>query len=175
MADASSQRIYKDLDPDKLRDALRFWTTGVTIVSASHGGVIHGMTANSFTSLSLQPPLVMVSIEKNTRTHELVRGSGFYAVSLLGASQQALSDRFAGRDTEKSNRFEGIDYFQLQSGSPIVRGSLAFFDCKVADTRDAGTHTICIGQVLEAGISEPSGKLSPLVYFNRAYRRLSDS
>ena len=174
MADSSPQRIYKELDPDKLRDALRFWTTGVTIVSATHDGVMHGMTANSFTSLSLEPPLVMVSLEKSTRTQELVRQSGFYAVTVLNAAQQSLSDRFAGRDTEQSNRFEGVKHFELQSGSPIVYGGLAFFDCKVESTLDAGTHTIYVGRVLEAGVSAPDGHPAPLVYFNRAYRRLSN-
>lgn len=174
MVDPSPHRLYQDLTPDHLRDALRFWTTGVTIVAAAYEGVIHGMTANSFTSLSLEPPLVMVSIEKATRTHGLVEGSSHFGVTILAAAQQALSDRFAGRETEQSNRFEGVDYFQLQSGSPIVRGGLAFFDCQVVDRRDAGTHTIFIGRVLEAGVAEPGEDGVPLAYFNRAYRRLSD-
>lgn len=160
-------------DPNALRNALRFWTTGVTIVAASHNGVTHGMTVNSFTSLSLDPPLVSVSLEKKTRTYQLVKACGVFAVTVLAQDQNALSDRFAGRDSEKSERFAGLETLIEETGSPILKLGLAYFDCRVADSHDAGTHTVFIGEVLACG-SLAEGEPEPLVYFNRGYRKISD-
>lgn len=160
-------------DPDALRDALRFWSTGVTIVSAKHEEVLHGMTVNSFTSISLDPPLVMVSLEKITRTHGFVQAAGAFAVTILSTDQRAISDRFAGRETESDDRFEGVEFFTLETGSPILSGGLAFFDCRIKSGHSAGTHTLFIGEVIAAG-SPTDGALAPLVYFNRDYRRLRD-
>lgn len=159
--------------PDDLRNALRFWTTGVTIVAAAHQGAAHGMTVNSFTSLSLDPPLVSISLEKATRTHQLVMAAQAFAVTVLRADQHEISDRFAGRDSEQSNRFEGLEIFSLQSGSPILAGGLAYFDCKVAACHDAGTHTVFLSNVLACGLFAEAEDTPPLVYFNRSYRGIS--
>lgn len=160
--------------PDQLREYLRFWTTGVTIVSAKHGNVSHGMTVNSFTSISLDPPLVMVSLEKVTRTHGLVKAAGVFGVSLLAQEQRDLSNRFAGRASDQTNRFEGVETFSLESGSPLLSQGLAWFDCRVSATYDAGTHTLVIGEVLAAGVPADDGSRHPLVYFNRNYRKITD-
>src|SRR3990172_7791045 len=101
MPEEKKPKAVTSPDPDALRDALRFWTTGVTMVAASHNGVSHGMTVNSFTSLSLDPPLVSVSLEKVTRTHQLVLDANAFTVTILSQGQQALSDRFAGRESEQ--------------------------------------------------------------------------
>lgn len=164
-------QIHETINPDTLRDALRFWATGVAIVAAAHEGQRHGMTANSFTSLSLDPPLVLVSLEKRTCTHELVSRSGAYAVSVLPQDLEALSSRFAGRQSEDSDRFAGVETSTRRTGSPILKDALAFFDCRVESAHDAGTHTIFVGQVLVAGLAESQ---PPLLYFNRGYRRLAE-
>jgi flavin reductase (DIM6/NTAB) family NADH-FMN oxidoreductase RutF len=158
---------------DQLRNALRFWTTGVTIVSVSYQGVVHGMTVNSFTSLSLEPPLVMISLEKVTRTHGLVASAGSFGVSILSQEQRELSDRFAGRESETSDRFDGVETFTMESASPLLSQALAFFDCRVSATYDAGTHTLFVGEVLATGLPGENSK-QPLAYFNRNYRRLVD-
>jgi flavin reductase (DIM6/NTAB) family NADH-FMN oxidoreductase RutF len=161
-------------DERTLRDVLRFWATGVAIVSSAHAGWAHGMTVNSFTSLSLDPPLVMVSLEKKTRTHDMVQASGSYAVSVLAQSQQQISERFAGRDTEQSNRFKDLETITLETGCPILSGALGFFDCRVVAEHDAGTHTVSIGEVLVAGFPAPNPESTPpLLYFNRDYRHLA--
>jgi flavin reductase (DIM6/NTAB) family NADH-FMN oxidoreductase RutF len=156
--------------PDALRDALRFWTTGVTIVATTHEATVHGMTVNSFTSLSLDPPLVSISLEKITRTHKLVQASGIFSVSILGDELKALSDRFAGRETDHTDRFKGVPTLTLETGSPIVKGCLAYFDCRVSASEDAGSHTVFIGEVLACGQKGESQQ--PLIYFNRDYRKL---
>jgi flavin reductase (DIM6/NTAB) family NADH-FMN oxidoreductase RutF len=173
MQQQASSRAILQPDPAQLRDVLRFWTTGVTVVSASHQGVQHGMTVNSFTSLSLEPPLVSISLEKITRTHGLVKEAGRFGVSILAAEQRELSDRFAGRESEQSDRFKGVEIFYLETGSPLLSQAIAFFDCKVATMHDAGTHTIFISEVLAAGSAAGADGKQPLVYFNRAYRKLS--
>ena len=175
MKTSHQQRAVLHPDPDSLRDVLRFWTSGVTIVAVKHDGMMHGMTVNSFTSLSLKPALVSISLEKVTRTHGLVQKAGAFAVSILSQDQRALSDRFAGRETEANDRFDGVETFSQETGSPILSEGLAFFDCRVAAMHDAGTHTLFIGEVLAVGLPSPEKSQVPLVYFNRNYRRLSDS
>ncbi|HEX9597463.1 MAG TPA: flavin reductase family protein [Anaerolineales bacterium] len=175
MKTSGSTKIIVSPDPDNLRAALRFWTTGITIVAASHADVMHGMTVNSFTSLSLVPPLVSISLEKVTRTYQLVVSSGVFAATILSEDQRSLSDRFAGLDSEQSNRFEGLETFTLGTGSPILSQGLAFFDCRVLSLHDAGTHTVFISEVAACGRFSDSADQQPLVYFNRGYRKIVKS
>jgi flavin reductase (DIM6/NTAB) family NADH-FMN oxidoreductase RutF len=161
------------VDPDSLRSALRRWATGVTVVTSEHNGLRHGMTVNSFTSLSLQPPLVLVSLEKKTRTYSLVHKSSTFGVTILSEEQQQLADRFAGRQSENEDRFLGLETKTLVTGAPFIVGGLSFFDCRVISIQDAGTHSIFIGEVV-AVLKEPAtgGAGYPVVYYKRAYRRL---
>ena len=151
---------------------MRYWATGVTVVSAAHEGEQHGMTVNSFTSISLSPPLVMVSLRRSTRTHDLVQRAGAYGVTLLQQDQQAISDCFAGRDTEIKDRFQGLETFTLDSDSPLIEGGLAFLDCRVVETYQAGTHTLFIAEVMAVKNGTPDEDGNPLLYFNRDYRHL---
>lgn len=150
---------------------MRSWATGVTVVSTAYRGVQHGMTVNSFTSLSLHPPLVLISLEKGTRTHDMLMESNVFGVTILSSSQAEISDRFAGRNTEDLDRFIGLETFSLLTGSPLLAGGLAFFDCRVEHSHEAGTHTVFFGKVLRVHIS---GVDEPLVYYQRAYRGLDD-
>lgn len=161
---------YPELDPEALRRAMRRWATGVTIVTASHAGVRHGMTVSSFTSVSLEPPLVLVTIQRSTRTHDLIAGAGGFGVSILGRSHREISDRFAGLLTEDEDRFAGLEVFSLKSAAPFISGCLAAFDCRVVQTYPAGTNTLFIGQV-EATYAGPSQE-APLLYYDRQYRGL---
>lgn len=149
---------------------MRAWATGVTIVAAQANGVQHGMTLNSFTSISLEPPLILVCIENDLRTLSLIEQSGAFAVSVLRAHHKTWSDRFAGRLTENANRFEGIATRTEVTGAPIVAEALAYFDCSVEKAYQAGTHTILIGRVEAAAREEGD----PLLYWNRDYRRLQN-
>lgn len=157
------------VEADLLRQAMRFWVTGVTVVTAAHQGVQHGMTVSSFTSLSLTPAQVVISLAQNTRTHELVTRSRSFGISVLSASQQDVSDRFAGRVADELDRLAGLETFTLASGAPMIAGGLAHLDCHVVTTLGSGTHTIFIGEVLA---TKNAGSGDPLIYFNRAYRQL---
>lgn len=157
------------VEADLLRQAMRFWVTGVTIVTAAYQGVQHGMTVSSFTSLSLTPAQVLVSLAQNTRTHDLVARSRFFGISVLAANQQDVSNRFAGRAVDEHNRLTGLDTFTLSSGAPMISGALAHLDCRVVTTLGSGTHTIFIGEVLATQNVEEG---DPLIYFNRDYKKL---
>ena len=159
------------VDPLDLRLAMRNWATGVTIVSVMHQGVQHGMTVSSFTSVSLTPPAVLVSLERISRTHDMLMQSGNFGVTILSSQQQKISDRFAGRHTEHEDRFANLTTFTLVSGVPFIAGGLAFLDCRVIVSHTSGNNTLFIGEVIAAQPEEPG---EPLLYFDRRYRRLQD-
>ncbi len=158
------------VDPETLRAVMRHWTTGVVIVAARDGAQAHGMTVNAFTSVSLEPPLVLVCIERAVRTHALIERSRAFAISILREGQQAISNRFAGRETENGNRFAGLKTFTAVTGAPILVDNIGYLDCAVVAAHPAGTHTIFIAEVVAAKTPGP-GK--PLLYFDRDYHSLA--
>lgn len=157
------------IDSKALRMAMRQWVTGVTIVTTAHGEERAGMTVSSFTSVSLEPPTVLVCLNKTTYTHTLVLQSGVFAVSLLGTGQGGLSNRFAGLEPGVTDRFEGLEVMIAETGSPLLPGAVAWLDCVVRARHDTTTHTIFIGEVVYA-MSEADR--DPLVYYNRSYQLL---
>jgi flavin reductase (DIM6/NTAB) family NADH-FMN oxidoreductase RutF len=160
---------YVKIDPDTMRQAMRFWATGVTVVTTEFSGERHGMTVSSFTSVSLEPPLVLVSLQNDTRTAALVQRSGVFGVTLLLENQAQISDRFAGREQGVDDRFDGLETFCLESNAPLLKEGLAALDCRVVATYPIATHTLFVGQIIAAR-SAKEGR--PLLYFNRAYRAI---
>ncbi len=155
-----------------LRQVMRHWATGVTVVTSFDGQRRHGMTVSSFTSVSLTPPWVLVSIQRDSQTHQVILQSKVFGITVLSINQMAVSDCFAGRDDcEYTDRFAGLETFSLATGSPFIIGGLAFMDCRLVNTSDAGTNTLFIGEVIavRAGSDDP-----PLLYYDRGYRRLSE-
>jgi len=161
--------IIMILDPEQLRVAMRAWTTGVTIVTASHNGERHGMTVSSFTSISLNPALISISLQAPSRTYELVTQSGAFGLTILSEDQQELSELFAGRSTDLADRFTGLETDTLITGSPLIKGGLAWLDCRVVHEYDGGMNALFIGEVVAA---RGTGEGTPLVYHNRKYRQL---
>jgi flavin reductase (DIM6/NTAB) family NADH-FMN oxidoreductase RutF len=157
------------VDPETLRVVMRQWATGVTVLTAQDGAQRHGMTVNSFTSVSLDPPLVLVCIERGIRTYGLVERSRAFAISILHEGQAEVSDRFAGRETEHSDRFTGLNTFTAVTGAPIVTPNLGYLDCVVVDVHAAGTHGIFVARVVAA---QTQNTRRPLVYFNRDYHQI---
>ena len=162
-------RIIMTLDPEQLRAAMRAWTTGVTIVTASYNGERHGMTVSSFTSISLDPALITISLQAASRTCELVTQSGAFGLTILSADQQGLSELFAGRVLALDNRFDGLETETLVTGAPLIKGGLAWLDCRVVYHYDAGMNALFIGEVVAA---RSIGEGAPLVYHNRDYQQL---
>jgi flavin reductase (DIM6/NTAB) family NADH-FMN oxidoreductase RutF len=157
------------LDPEKLRHAMRAWTTGVVIVTSLYEGQQYGMTVNSFTSISLEPPLICVTLKRLTHTHDLVVKSGMFSVTILTSAQKELSDRFAGKMPNLVDRFEGIQTETISLDSPVFKDGLAYFDCRIVNSVPVGENTLFIAEVLDA---RGEGEGVPLVYHNREYWQL---
>jgi flavin reductase (DIM6/NTAB) family NADH-FMN oxidoreductase RutF len=154
---------------EDLRQAMRHWTTGVCIVCSRHGGFVHGMTVNSFTSISLDPPIISVTLAKNTRTLHLVQESGRFSISILGVDQKDIADRFAGKVPEEGDRFHGLEIFELPGGLIAIKQSLAWLECKVRQQIPFENSILLLADVTYAGTN--SGEM-PLVYHNRGYYSL---
>jgi flavin reductase (DIM6/NTAB) family NADH-FMN oxidoreductase RutF len=171
------------VDPEMLRAVMRHWPTGVAVLTSRHGGQTHGMTVNSFTSISLEPPLVLACVERIVRTHALVEQSGVFAISFLREGQAWISDRFAGRESESQDRFAGLATYTAVTGAPILADNLGHLDCVVQAAHLAGDHTIFVAEVVSAAVgtawSPAAGAgghdhagIGPLLYFDRSYHRL---
>lgn len=157
------------LDSETLRRAMRAWTSGVTVVTASHAGERYGMTVNSFTSISLEPPIIAVTLKKLTHTHELVEKSGEFAITILSADQGSLSDRFAGKILDVTDRFEGVETEKLLLEAPLIKGGMAYFNCRVVNAIPVGENTLFLAEVVAV---QGEGEGDPLVYHNRVFWKL---
>ena len=157
------------IEPEELRVIMRRWSSGVTIISAGDEEHAHGMTASSFTSVSLDPPLILISIRQSNRTAEWIQRTGRFAVTILGADLQQLADRFAGRSQQESERFDGVPTLNTPSGLPFPENGLATIECQLDSQIEAGTHLIMLGLVTWSSVRELS---APLLYFNQGYRQL---
>lgn len=160
------------INPEQLKQIMRSWITGVAIVTSYHQGQMHGMTANSFNSIALSPPTVLVALQQHTRTQHLVKDSGVFAVSILHNSQLALAKRFAGQIIDDKPRFEDVEIFTLETGAPLIKNAMAHLDCKVVNHFNVGETTVFLGEVvhLQNGVNGQE----PLLYFNRQWRRLAE-
>jgi flavin reductase (DIM6/NTAB) family NADH-FMN oxidoreductase RutF len=158
------------LEPEKLRAAMRAWSAGVTVVTAVHEGHKHGATVNSFTSISLEPAIITISLQKSARTHDLITKSRTFGLTMLSAQQSKISDLFAGKMADVADRFANLETETLVTGSPLLVGGLAWIDCRVVQTFDAGNSTLFIAEAIAA---QSAGDGLPLIYHNREYWSLS--
>jgi len=159
-------RVIALSSADDFRRACGLFATGVAVLTTrAADGVPHGITVNSFASLSLFPPLVMVAIDRDCTFLKVFETSGFYAVNILRENQVDLSIRFAQLP---EGRFTGVAWSEGSTGSPVIEGVLGVIDCKTSQVIDAGDHRVLIGEVVEVGIGE--GR--PLVFFGSGYTRL---
>ena len=163
------------LDSEKLRHALRAWTTGVTIVTAKYEDQQYGMTVNSFSSVSLEPPVISVTLRQLTHTHDLVVKSGRFAVTILTSAQAGLSDRFAGKIPNILDRFEEVQTEKLFIDAPVFKNGMAYFNCRVMDSMSIGENTLFIAEVIAVSRNEENetDPADPLVYHNRVYWKLA--
>ena len=162
------------VDPQNMRDTLRFWASGVSVVTTMNNDKPAGMTASAFNSLSLDPPQIVVCLHKSAYTAQMIQQSGTFAISLLSDDQRRVSELFAGRIAVEdiSSRFNGLDTITAITGPPILSEAIAWLDCEVAKLHDGDTHWIIVGKVLAAGNSDAR---DPLIYFNRGYHQLGNS
>ena len=168
MADQPTTGEYRSgHDPRTLRDALGCFATGVTVVTClGADGNPAGLTVNSFTSVSLDPPLLLVCIARQARCAPALAGAPFFAVNVLQTGQQPASIRFSTRDED---RFGATPWSTGETGAPLLMESLAVFECERHSVNDGGDHDILVGRVVRASF-DPT--LDPLLYFRGKYRRL---
>lgn len=147
-------------DPRDFRHALGRFATGVVVVTAAYEGREHGMTANAFTSVSLDPPLVLVCIDNHARMSAVLEPGMEYGISILSLAQRGLSQCFAGR-----GRPPAAIEFSWKRGVPLIAEACAHFLCRLTDARVAGDHTLFIGAVEEFGSTEEA----PLIFHRGGY------
>ena len=156
--------------PDEFRQVMGHFATGITVVTTFDGERPAGITVNAFSSVSLEPALVMVALDRRRFITPMVRANGRYGVSVLGSDQQALSDCFAHAPVSPSREdFCGAAWHAGPTGLPLVDGSIATLECTVVETFSAGDHDLFIGRV--DSLEHREG-VAPLLYFRRQYLRI---
>lgn len=162
------------ISSEKFREALRYFPAGVTIVTIKSPSQEspHGLTVSAFSSISPEPPLVMIAIDHRASGHEMLEEEGAtFAVNILSQDMSELSNRFAWIKDE--DRFSVGNWGTAVTGAPILQNALAWLDCTIYNRYEAGTHTIYIGLVQAS--DTPSAGECPLIYWNRGYRYLKIS
>lgn len=150
------------------KSVLGRFPTGVTVVTTCDGERPAGVTVNAFASVSLNPPLVMVSVDKRSHLHDLIARAGFFAANILGAHQQDVSRRFAGQTGDRNERFRLTPYHQGVTGAPILDDAIAHVECRVVAIYPGGDHSLFLGQV--EGLGARAG--DPLIYYRARYGAL---
>ena len=157
------------VDSEAFKNALASWATGVTVLTAAHEGLVYGITASSFSTLSLDPLLVLVCIQKGNHLERMVPASGAFAVSVLARDQDAASSHFAISGRDPAADLDGFGTFTDRTGSPILSGAIAHLDCELESILPGGDHVIAVGRVVGAGAD---AEKAPLLYFRRGYHGL---
>lgn len=153
-----------------LKEVMRRWVSGVAILTSGSRLNRHGMTVSSFNSISVQPPLVTVTLSNAARSKHLVDECGIFGINLLSDDQQELADRFAGRTSASEDRFQGLDVFLGLHEIPMLSAAAAWLECKVVHQFAMPESTLYVGEVLTALKVE---NRPPLIYFNRDYHRIA--
>ena len=154
------------MDSQELRRVMGHFATGVTVITTmDKDGAPFGLTANAFTSLSLNPPLVLICIDKGVQCYCCFEESKLFAVNVLSENQEEISRRFATKGIEK---FSSIKWRKSESGLALLEGAISHIECKVVQGYDGGDHTIYIGEIISATGSGDR----PLIFFKGQYRRL---
>jgi 3-hydroxy-9,10-secoandrosta-1,3,5(10)-triene-9,17-dione monooxygenase reductase component len=153
-----------------LRNVMKYFASAVTVVTgALDSGELFGLTVSAFTSVSLEPPLVLICIRNESTATALFKKAQRYCVNILAEDQQPIAEKFSLQG--EAGRFQNLDYHIGKGGSPIIRGCIGFIDCKLEETIVLGDHTLFIGEVVDL-IAE---KKPPLLYIDRHYVWLDDT
>ena len=155
------------VDPAELRRVGGHFATGVTVVTADHGGVTCGLTVNAFITVSLEPPLVLVSIGTASRSLGCLEASSRFGVSVLGEEQEEIARIFAGKDDDKLARVAGR---RGPTGAPLIDGAIAWLECRIEQRIEAGDHVLFLAAV--EGLGARAGR--PLLFYRGRYARLPE-
>jgi flavin reductase (DIM6/NTAB) family NADH-FMN oxidoreductase RutF len=160
------------LSPTEFRKAMGCFATGVTIITLDLDGEVHGMTANAFASVSLDPPLVLVCVDHAARTHAHLHAKKRFGVNILAEHQRVISEYYARpvhthghAEEEAAARFD-----RTAQGTPILHGALAYLECRLQSAQEAGDHTIFIAEVEDVVVRQGE----PLLFFRGKYRKIGE-
>jgi 3-hydroxy-9,10-secoandrosta-1,3,5(10)-triene-9,17-dione monooxygenase reductase component len=151
---------------DDFKKAMGHWASGVTVITYSENGIYGGLTASSFTSLSIDPYLVLFSVLKTSQSHEKILKIKEFAINILSAEQEAVSNNFAKPDSDRDTLIHEIGFTHQVTKAPLLKNSLCHLDCNLENVYDGGDHSIFVGRVQYAYTDETK---RPLVYFYRKY------
>lgn len=155
------------IEEAEFRRVLGHFATGVTVVAAQvDGGPPRGMTANAITSVSLDPPLVLVCVEHTADTHDVIAEAEAFAISVLRQDQEAVARRFGSYDPD--TKFDGVAHRAASTGAPVLDDAMAWIDCRLWARYDGGDHTIFVGEVVDGDTEDGA----PLLYFRGGYGRM---
>jgi flavin reductase (DIM6/NTAB) family NADH-FMN oxidoreductase RutF len=162
-----------DLSSESFRAATGRYATGVAVVTATVDGIDHAMTTNSFTSLSLDPLLVLFCVERDSRFHEAITATSSFSISVLPASAQPVATWFAERGRPLIDQFAEVAHVRGAQGSPLISSALCWIECGISQIVTAGDHDIVIGSVQQLLVSE--GDDEPLLFWRGRFRALPGS
>jgi flavin reductase len=170
MASAPGESSPQAFSSADFRRALGAFATGVTVITTHGPGEQYGMTANAFSSVSLDPPLVLVCVKSGTAGSESIARNGVFAVNVLGADQEALSRYFASKDRPRGEAaFREVAHVRSVTGSPVLEGVACHLDCRLTASHEAGDHVIFVGEVLALAVEDEA---RPLLFHAGQYHLL---
>jgi flavin reductase (DIM6/NTAB) family NADH-FMN oxidoreductase RutF len=158
------------IDPLEYRSIIGSFATGVTVITAAADGEMQGMTANAITSLSLDPVMLLICVDRSSHTHRILEEGGAFTVNILGEHQQDVSRLFAKKAEPERGTLRGQPFRIGKTGAPVLEDCLAFIECRVAEVHSGGDHTIFLGEVIDLGIVKD---VPPLLFFRGGYRSLA--
>jgi 3-hydroxy-9,10-secoandrosta-1,3,5(10)-triene-9,17-dione monooxygenase reductase component len=158
------------VDPLAYRSIIGSFATGVTVITAAADGELQGMTANAVTSLSLDPVMLLICVDRGSHTHRILEAGGAFAVNILGEHQEDVSRLFAKKAEPERGTLRGQPFRIGKSGAPVLEDCLAFVECRIAEVHSGGDHTIFLGEVVDLGIVND---VRPLLFFRGAYRSIT--
>ena len=157
-----TKKYMKKINKENFKKTLSTFTTGITVVATKNRSILYGKTINSFSSLSLSPPLVLFSLDKKSSKLEIFKHSKTITINILSKKQQIISNNFA----KKNPDWNEIEYDIIKNGNPIIKNCVSNLDCKIIDKLKKGDHIIFVCKVLQV---INNNKLKPLIYFNSKY------
>lgn len=155
---------------EEFRRVMGSFATGVTVVTTAAQDGLSALTVNAFCSVSLEPLLVLICVERTADTHRLLRQGGVFAVNVLHEGQEEVSRLFANKGTAKQLALQDLPHRVAVTGAPVLADALAYLDCRVVEAIEAGDHTVFIGRVEEAAVHPGGG--APLIFYRGAYHTL---
>ena len=160
------------MNSSEFRKAMGCFATGVTIITLDLEGEVHGMTANAFASVSIDPLLVLVCVDHSTRTHAHMHAKKRFGINVLGEDQRAISEYYArpARTHEHAEAEAGARFDRTKQGTPRLQGALAYLECRLHSSEDAGDHTIFIAEVEDVEVRQGD----PLLFFRGKYRKVGE-